>query len=187
MQSKKWITDIHFSFLIVSENGTLKSTFHFAPTMKSEWLLALPAQYAEQGLCNGRASVRPSVRLSVCLSVPAIDHCNSVRRVCCCGPGGQEISIDRGGRRFPQHETHRTLLQRSAATAGSATLSAAVGGWPQTCLLWDIMTEWPLHRLHYWQAYKYQSSPKENLIGLTAVVKKIPHHTSLNSVNAPID
>jgi len=36
MKSEKWITDIDFSFLIVSENGTQKSTFHFAPTMKSE-------------------------------------------------------------------------------------------------------------------------------------------------------
>ena len=27
-------------------------------------------------------------------SVPAIDRCGSVRRVCCCKPGGQEISID---------------------------------------------------------------------------------------------
>jgi len=43
-----------------------------------------------QGLCNGTVSVRPSVGLSD----PAIDRCNSVRRVCCCGPGGQETSID---------------------------------------------------------------------------------------------
>jgi len=38
-------------------------------------LLALPSQYAEQGLCNGTVSVRSSV-------------CPSVPRVCCCGPGG---------------------------------------------------------------------------------------------------
>ena len=31
---------------------------------------------------------------SVCLYGPAIDNCSSVRRVCCCGPGGQEVSID---------------------------------------------------------------------------------------------
>jgi len=43
-----------------------------------------------QGLCNGTMSVRPSD----CLSVPSIARCSSVRRVCCCGPGGQEISID---------------------------------------------------------------------------------------------
>jgi len=26
------------------------------------------------------------------------------RRVCCCGPGGQEISIDNGGRLAPQQQ-----------------------------------------------------------------------------------
>jgi len=45
-----------------------------------------------QGLCNGTVSVHPSV----CLSVPAINCCSSMRRVCCCGSGGQEISIDCG-------------------------------------------------------------------------------------------
>ena len=40
-----------------------------------------------QGLCNGMVSVLLSV-------FPAIDCCSSMRRVCCCGPGGQEISID---------------------------------------------------------------------------------------------
>ena len=39
-----------------------------------------------QGLCNGTESVR--------LSVSSIDRCSSVRRVCCCGPGEQELSID---------------------------------------------------------------------------------------------
>ena len=39
-------------------------------------------------------------RLSVCLSVPcllylAAGHRPQLRRVCCCEPGGQEISIDR--------------------------------------------------------------------------------------------
>jgi len=28
------------------------------------------------------------------MSVPSIDHCSSVRRVCCWAPGGQEILID---------------------------------------------------------------------------------------------
>jgi len=36
----------------------------------------------------------PSVCLSVRLSVPAIDRCCIVRRVCCWAPGEQEISID---------------------------------------------------------------------------------------------
>ena len=33
-----------------------------ARNFQSDGLLTLPAQYVEQGLCNGRASVRPSVR-----------------------------------------------------------------------------------------------------------------------------
>ena len=32
--------------------------------------------------------------VSVCPSVPSIDRCISVRRVCCCGPGGRAITID---------------------------------------------------------------------------------------------
>jgi len=36
------------------------------------------AQYAEQGLCSGRVSVRTSV----CLSVPSIDSSSSARLVC---------------------------------------------------------------------------------------------------------
>ena len=36
-------------------------------------LFTLPAYYADQGLCNGWASVRPSLRLSV----PLIDSSNS--------------------------------------------------------------------------------------------------------------
>ena len=47
------------------------------------------------------------VRPSVCLSVPSIDRCSSVRRVCCWAPRGQEISIDSDG--------------RQAATAHSST------------------------------------------------------------------
>ena len=49
-------------------------------------------------LCNGTASVRLSVclsvRLSVCLSCCGPAAANPLLRVCCCGPGGQEISID---------------------------------------------------------------------------------------------
>ena len=44
---------------------------------------------------------------------------NPLLQVCCCGPGGQEMSID-------------LLLQRHA-NAGSATLSAYVCSWTQTC------------------------------------------------------
>jgi len=43
------------------------------------------------------SGVRPSVRLSVCLSVPSFSR--GTRRVCCSGAGGQETSTDIGGRR----------------------------------------------------------------------------------------
>ena len=72
----------------------------------------------QQALCNGTVSVR--------LSVPSISRCSSVRRVCCCGPGGRAGDIDR-------------LLQEhgrsSAATASSVTILADVGSWTQTCCI----------------------------------------------------
>ena len=52
-------------------------------SMRNRALLPLPAHlYAEQGLCNGRASVRPTVRLSVSLSVPSIDSSKGGGQVC---------------------------------------------------------------------------------------------------------
>jgi len=53
-------------------------------------LLSLPAQYAEQGLCNVTVSVRPSV----CLSQHGPTAANPPLQVCCCGPGGQAMWID---------------------------------------------------------------------------------------------
>jgi len=50
----------------------------------SDGLLTLPAQYVEQGLCNGRASVRPSVR--------SIDSSN--------GAGGGFTAERSAGRRY---------------------------------------------------------------------------------------
>ena len=57
------------------------------------------SQSMRQGLCNGTVSVRPSLHLSV----PAVDHCSSVQRVCsaavgpasnrsynCCTAGAQQ-------------------------------------------------------------------------------------------------
>jgi len=96
-------------------------------------LLALPAYYAKQGLCNCRVSVRlsvrPSVYLSVCLSV-CLSICptpaNPLVQVCCCGPSW-ESDIDRlllGARQ-------RGI--RQGENAGSATSSACVGSWTQTC------------------------------------------------------
>ena len=63
-------------------------------------------------LCHWAGSVkRYGVRLSVRLSFPAWTHSsNPLQRVCCCGPGGQEISIDcssSGGRMLavPRYDT----------------------------------------------------------------------------------
>jgi len=60
-----------------------------------------------------------SVRLSVRPSRTSFSRPTPLRRVCCCGPGGQEISID-------------------CCTAGARqrmrTLWAVVGSWTQTCL-----------------------------------------------------
>ena len=50
-------------------------------------LLELPAQYAKQGLCSCWASVRLSV-CSIGRRTPPL------LQVCCCGPGGLEITID---------------------------------------------------------------------------------------------
>jgi len=73
-------------------------------------------QYAEQGLCNGRASVRPSVRLSV----PSIDSSSGVQRVCCWATSGLEIAID-------------SRRRRSAANAGSIVLTTEERSWPRSC------------------------------------------------------
>jgi len=54
--------------------GVHVTKFH-ARLETSPLLPAVPAYYVEQCLCNGP--------VSVCLSVPSIDRCSSVRRVCC--------------------------------------------------------------------------------------------------------
>jgi len=65
---------------------------------------------------------------SVCLSVPSIARCTPVRRVCCCGRGGQEISIGR----------HWRPPSATAANASSVTLSADVGtDWLKPNLSWS--------------------------------------------------
>jgi len=68
---------LSLSFAIVD----LVGFFAFA-TINS--LLALPTQYAEQGLWNGM--------VSVCLSQHGPTSANPLLQVCCCGPGGQDIS-----------------------------------------------------------------------------------------------
>jgi len=67
-----------------------------------------------RAVCDGTVSVR----LSVCLSIPFV-RCSSVRWVCCCGLGGYEISID-------CCTAVVAAARRTAANAGSATLSAYV-------------------------------------------------------------
>ena len=47
-------------------------------------------------------------------------------RICCCGPSAQKISIDCWT---------TSAQQQRQANAGSATLSAYVGSWTQTCLV----------------------------------------------------
>jgi len=49
-------------------------------------LLALVTYYAQQGLCNCCTSVHPSVLSG--------NHMQLLLKVCCCGPGGQEILIN---------------------------------------------------------------------------------------------
>ena len=80
-------------------------------------LLTLPAWYAEQGLCNGRASV--------CLSVPWIDS-----------SGG--FAAER--RRLKQILTDSGRRRRQAANAVSVMLRADGGGSPQACSSYRIVT-----------------------------------------------
>jgi len=62
--------------------------------------------------------------LSICLSQQGPTAANPLLQVCCCGPGGQEISVDC---------CTASAQQQRRADAGSATLSAYVGCWTQTC------------------------------------------------------
>ena len=94
-------------------------------------LLTLPAQEAQQGLCaNDRASVRlsvrPSVRPSVCLSVCPIIA--PQRRA-----AGLLLSAERAGDidrqlRATGASSNGATARRSAADAGSVTLTAEVRG-----------------------------------------------------------
>ena len=77
-------------------------------------LLSVLADYAKQGLGSCRASVRLFVRPFV----PSFGCRSPLRRVCCCGPGGQETSIDSGGaghpaaaapQHGPQHGAHQQM------------------------------------------------------------------------------
>ena len=72
---------------------------------------ASPPWLRQWGLRNGTVSVR--------LSVPFI-CCSSLRRVCCCGPDGYEISID-------YCTAGAAAARHAAANAGSATFTVDVG------------------------------------------------------------
>jgi len=79
----------------------------------SYWHCPVPTQYAEQGLCNGRVSFRPSLRLSVCL----FHH--STAAAACDGfaaerPCWQGISIVSGKRRAPTALQHGAQQQMRA-------------------------------------------------------------------------
>jgi len=67
-------------------------------------------------------SVHPSVCPSIWSSHNGPTAANPLLQICCCGPGRQELSID--------------CCSSSGANAGSATLSAYVGCWTQTCSSW---------------------------------------------------
>ena len=73
---------------------------------------------------------RPSVCLSVRLSVPSLASRTRLVRVCCCAPGGQEIPIDC----CTALSSSCAAARRTAANAGSVTLSADVGSWTRTDL-----------------------------------------------------
>ena len=78
----------------------------------------------------GTACIVWNGMVSIHLSVPAWPCW--LLQVCCCGPSGQEISIDCCSSGMRQ------------ANLGSATLSAYVGGWTQTCfsLICTFLTSW---------------------------------------------
>ena len=63
-----WVAEIKYACMYVSL-GVLVQTINENKKKKllksRQRLLRLPAQYAVQGLCNGRVSVRPSIRPSV--------------------------------------------------------------------------------------------------------------------------
>jgi len=82
---------------------------------------------------------RQSVRPSVCLSVPSMYSCNSVRRVCCCGLRGTAGGGDIVDRLLPgasaAFRSMSTTVRRTAANASSVALPAAVERWTYTRMI----------------------------------------------------
>ena len=87
-------------------------------------LLKLPAYCAEQGLRNGWASVRPSVRLS--------HDSLAALRFCGFAAVGQTDRRYRLTAAAAGRSSSGAAARRSAANASSVTLTADVGGWTQT-------------------------------------------------------
>ena len=107
-----------------------KHTFRSFGAKSSPYIIVTDSIVCGAGLMklsSVHSSVRPSVRLSVCLSVPSCGRRTPLRRVCSCGHGGQEISIDcctvaaqRQMRAVPRcqltHEAeHRLVIEESGA------------------------------------------------------------------------
>ena len=104
-------------------------------------LLTQVAYYAEQGLCNGRASVRPSVcpidrqqqRWPEGLLQSALRAEDVDRQL---PPPAPRTSC-----RCAQLQWRRSRRRRSAANASSVMLTADWQGWTQTCL---ILLDWAI-------------------------------------------
>ena len=90
-------------------NNLVRSAYIFSMLRFQLYLSTRIPRYADLWNC------RVSVCMSVCLIILPL------RRVCCCGPCCQKISIN------------CCTARRSAANASSVTLSADAGSWTQTC------------------------------------------------------
>jgi len=92
----------------------LMMRFYFLNSVLCPWPL-LKCIIGRARIVWGAGSMkRYGVRLSVCLSQHGRTAANTELQVCCCGPGGQEISID------------CCSIGVRRANAGSSTLSAYV-------------------------------------------------------------
>ena len=112
---------------------------------------------------------RQSVRPSVCLSVPSMYSCNSVRRVCCCGLRGTAGGGDIVDRLLPgasaAFRSMSTAARRTAANASSVGLPAAVERWTHTRMIAAFVFRLDLQQSHYWEQFLVVSSrlPAQNI------------------------
>ena len=75
-------------------------------------------------VCGAGSIKRSGVRLSVSQSVPSVERSSGVRRVYCCAPYVQKISIDSAGRPAAAAPQPGAAARRSAANAGNVMLTA---------------------------------------------------------------